>query len=173
MQLIGKEIVEEGIVTNFDPENAIQQQGVDVRLMRVNDVEGAGFIPAVGKTKLPEYKEHPLETHTDTDGTEHRVWFLPKGYYEVIMMEGCRTPKNRVWDLKSRSSVVRCMAQIVCGQFDGGFDTDHIGCFLRVDNPNGIFIEYGARVAQLRVHQSIETDRPYNGQYQNDKQRTS
>jgi deoxycytidine triphosphate deaminase len=48
-----------------------------------------------------------------------------------------------------------------------------MGCFLRVDNPEGIIIERGARIAQVRVHQSSEVENPYNGQYQNDKQRTS
>ena len=171
MQLTGKEIVQEGIIIGYDPENAVQQQGIDVRAMKFNRIIGAGFIPATGKTKLPQYEEIPLETHTDTDGVEHQIWFLQPGYYEVQFIEGCKTPVNRVFDLKSRSSVVRCASQIVCGQFDGGFNTDHMGCFLRVDNPEGIYIEYGARVAQVRVHQSEDVDNPYNGQFQNDKQR--
>ena len=173
MQLTGKEIVQEGIIINYDPENAIQQQGIDVRLMKVNKFAGVGYIPAFGKTKLPQYEEVVPESHVDTYGLEHNLWHLPKGYYEVIMMEGCKTPANRVFDLKSRSSVVRCGAEIVCGQFDGGFETDHMGCFLRVDNPEGIFIEQGARIAQVRVHQSEEVENLYNGQFQNDKQRTS
>lgn len=173
MQLTGKEIVQEGIITNYDTENAVQQQGIDVRLMRVNRFAGNGYIPAFGKTALPTYKEIEPEAHTDTYGVEHYLWHLPQGYYEVIMIEGCDTPANRVFDLKSRSSVVRCGAQIVCGQFDGGFKTDHMGCFLRVDNPEGIIIERGARIAQVRVHQSSEVENLYNGQFQNDKQRTS
>ena len=122
MQLTGKEIVQEGIITNYDSENAIQQQGVDVRLMKVNRFVGHGHIPAFGKTILPKYEEIVPETHVDTYDVEHRIWHLPKGYYEVVMMEGCKTPANRVFDLKSRSSLVRCGAQIVCGQFDGGFE---------------------------------------------------
>jgi len=168
MQLTGKEIVQEGIITGYDPENAIQQQGVDVRLMKINKLSGGGYIPANGKTNLPGYEEIP----TDIDVTEGEIWYLPKGYYEVQMMEGCKTPVNRVFDLKSRSSLVRCGAEIVCGQFDGGFETDHMGCFLRVDNPNGIVIGYGARIAQVRVHQSSDVDNPYNGQFQGDKQRS-
>lgn len=173
MQLTGKEIVQEEIITNYDSENAVQQQGIDVRLMRVNKFAGNGHIPAFGKTILPKYEEIVPEIHVDTYGLEHSIWFLPKGYYEVVMMEGCKTPANRVFDLKSRSSLVRCGAQIVCGQFDGGFETDHMGCFLRVDNPEGISIEMGARVAQVRVHQSSDVENLYNGQFQNDKQRTS
>lgn len=171
MQLTGKEIVQEGIITNYDEKNAVQQQGLDVRLMKVNKFKGNGFIPAIGKTQLPKYEEILPEVHTDADGEEHNIWYLPQGYYEVQMIEGCKTPINRVFDLKSRSSLVRCGAQIVCGQFDGGFNTDHIGCFLRVDNPEGIFIELGARVAQVRIHQSSDVDNPYDGQFQNDKQR--
>lgn len=171
MQLTGKEIVQEGIITGYDPENAVQQQGIDIRAMKFNKLEGSGMIPAHGKTNLPKYIEVPMELHTDANGQEVRLWHLAKGYYEVQFLEGCNTPKNRVFDLKSRSSVVRCGAQIVCGQFDGGFVTDHMGCFLRVDNPEGIFIEYGTRLAQVRVHTSSDVDNPYNGQFQNDKQR--
>lgn len=171
MQLTGKEIVQEGIITNFDEENAVQQQGIDLRILQINQFDGRGFIPAKGKTHLPNYQSIPTEEVVCTDGRTAEIWDLAPGYYEVIFMEGCKTPINRVFDLKSRSSVVRCGAQIVCGQFDGGFHTNNIGCFLRVHNPKGIIIEKGARLAQVRVHQSQDVDNPYNGQFQDDKQR--
>lgn len=189
MQLTGKQIVEEGLVTNYVPE-AIQQQGMDVRLMKVRrfgnhgsyDIDGPkwsknlqlneiGFIPARGKTKLPKSEEIEVWELGEFDGRMVKGWILEPGYYEVIFDEGCRMPNDRVMVLISRSSAVRCGAFIECGQFDAGFETDHMGCFLHVDER--IAIEEHARIAQLRftTTDKVESGSMYNGQWQNDKQR--
>lgn len=190
MQLTGKQIVEEGLVTNFVPE-AIQQQGMDVRLMKVRrfghraepgkDINGPkwernfhlediGFIPAQGKTKLPKSEEIIPQKYTRDDYT-FTGWVLEPGYYEVIFDEGVKMPNNRVMVLISRSSAVRCGAFIECGQFDAGFNTDHMGCFFKVEER--IAIEQHARIAQLRftTTEEVQSDDMYNGQWQNDKQR--
>lgn len=195
MQLTGKQIVEEGLVTNYVPE-AIQQQGMDVRLMKVRrfghyavcGIDGhkwkdspkwtknlqlneIGFIPARGKTVLPKSEEIEVDELGEFDGRMVKGWILEPGYYEVIFDEGCRMPNDRVMVLISRSSAVRCGAFIECGQFDAGFETDHMGCFLHVDER--IAIEEHARIAQLRftTTDKVEGGDMYNGQWQNDKQR--
>lgn len=159
MQLTGRQIVEEGIITNYVAE-AVQQQGIDIRLATVDKLGGAGTIPKLGKTKLPIY------TRIEPQGD---CWMLQPGYYQVTFFEGCRMPKNRVMVFISRSSLVRCGAQIVNGQFDAGFETDSMGCFLQVLNP--ICIEVGARIAQTRILETEDVENLYNGQYQHDKQR--
>lgn len=175
MQLTGKQIVEEGIITGYMPE-AVQQQGMDLRLDKVrrfgtesgpNMAFGLiGHIPADGKTRLP----YSTEVKPDIlNGKE--TFVLDPGYYEVIFDEGCKMPNNRVMVFITRSSGVRCGVEIICGQFDAGFHTDHMGCFLRVHERCAI--ERHARIAQTRITttEAVDSESMYNGQWQNDKQR--
>lgn len=163
MQLTGEQIVKNQIVTNHC-ESGIQQQGLDVRIDKVFQyIGGRGFIPLGGGTSLPKYHE--------IDVDEGNKFVLMPGYYEVEFIEGCKIPNNCAMYFKTRSSLVRCGSEIISGQFDGGFKTDKMGAFLRVEIP--IIIEKGARVAQMIVNETylVEEDKLYNGQWQNDKQR--
>lgn len=166
MQLTGKQIVAENIVTNVGMDS-VQQQGVDVRvenIYRIDDNSSGGYIPVTGKTRRPKMKE------IDVNETG-KYYYLPKGWYEVDLMEGCDINSNRVLNFKTRSSLVRCGAVVHSGQFDAGFATDKMGCFLHVIYP--ITIERGARIAQAIVHETydVEENNLYNGQWQGDKQR--
>lgn len=168
MQLTGKQIIERNIVTNHCAE-ALQQQGVDVRVSKVYKYAGGcdcGGIPARGKTILPRCVEVPPLPSRDED-----TWYLPAGYYELRLMEAVKIPNNVSLHFKTRSSLIRCGAIIHSGQFDAGFETDLAGCFLQVLWP--IYLQRGARVAQAICFETEEVDRDnlYNGQWQNDKQR--
>ena len=170
MQLTGKQIVSRGIITGFS-EAGIQQQGVDVRLREIvsftpNGILGKpGIVPATGKTTLRERVSLP----TNLEQGPHGAWYLEPGYYEVIVEEGCKMPDNAAMVFISRSSMVRNGAIIHCGQFDAGFETEHMGFFMQVLFP--IIIEKGARIAQTRVFETASVSNLYNGQWQNDKQR--
>ena len=165
MRLTGKQIAERGIVKGFCDE-AVQQQGIDVRIDKISVVDGRGIVPAVGKT---------IKAHTTNiewlNGDSEYVDLQP-GYYEVELMESCDIPKDAVLNYKTRSSLVRCGAIVHSGQFDGGFNTDKMGCFLEVLQP--ILIERRARIAQAVVDQSypVAHDNLYKRQCQNDNQRT-
>ena len=163
MQLTGKQIVERDILQNVCV-NGIQQQGIDVRLAKVHEVVGGtgGFVPATGKTQTPGAVEVACP-----DG----VYDLPTGYYEVTFEEGCKIPADCAMYFKTRSSLVRCGAEIRSGQFDGGFETDHMGAYLKVELP--IKIEKGARVAQAIINETypVEKEYLYDGQWQRDNQR--
>ena len=165
MRLTGKQIAERGIVKGFCNE-AVQQQGIDVRIDKISVVDGHGIVPAAGKT---------IKAHTTNiewlNGDSEYVDLQP-GYYEVELMESCDIPKDAVLNYKTRSSLVRCGAIVHSGQFDGGFNTDKMGCFLEVLQP--VLIERGARIAQAVVDESypVDDDKLYNGQWQNDNQRT-
>lgn len=159
MQLTGNQIVERGIVKGYVPE-AIQQQGVDVRVANVRELLGLGTVPAKGKTTLPTYVD------ANIDG---EMWTLRPGYYEIELMEGISMPDNAALTYKTRSSLVRCGAIVESGQFDAGFETTHAGCFLIVHRT--IQIERGARIAQAIVHESDPVTNTYEGQFQGDKQR--
>ena len=160
-QLTGNQIVERGIVIGYSPE-AIQQQGVDVRVANIKEILGTGMIPAEGKTTIPR---------TEDAGMNGNAWVLPPGYYEVELMEGIKMPANAALVFKTRSSLVRCGAIVESGQFDAGFETDKAGCFL--DVKRAIIIEKGARIAQAIVNETAEVTNTYNGQFQGDKQRKS
>lgn len=163
-QLTGKQIAERGIIKNFTTE-AVQQQGIDVRVSKVYTLEGTGIVPAQGKTSLPERVEIPTVNFSGNP-----TWTLAPGYYELDLMEGVDMPAEAAMYFKTRSSLVRCGAIIESGQFDAGFVTDKAGCFLIVHRT--ITIEQGARVAQAIVHTSESVDNMYDGQFQADQQRT-
>jgi deoxycytidine triphosphate deaminase len=165
MQLTGKQIVEEGIITNLT-EKAIQQQGVDIRIDIIRNVEGMGRIPKEGKTILPVYKE--IQPIKDEAG-EH--WTLFPGYYEIQFVEGCKIPSNRVMTIIQRSSLLRNGVIIRSSQYDAGFETEHMGTFMVVNNP--VIIEKGARIAQTIILETadVDEDKLYNGQWQRDNQR--
>jgi len=161
MQLTGKQIVERGIVSNFDELTAIQQQGVDVRIDKVyrNKFHAPGKVNISG-TKIPKYEEiQPV----------NGVFTLDPGYYEVQLIEAVHVPNNCSLHFKTRSSLVRCGALVHSGQFDAGFETETAGCFLQVIEP--INIERAARIAQALCFESAPVDNLYDGQWQNDKQR--
>lgn len=163
MQLTGKEIVEKGIIFNY-PEESVQQQGVDVRVKSISKVQctSPGVVPSQGKTKIPK---------TDFIQPINNIYNLQPGYYELVLEEGCAVPPNATLHFKTRSSLVRCGSQIFSGQFDAGFNTSNMGCFLYVTIP--INIEVGARVAQALVFETNIVDNLYDGQWQNDSQRTT
>ena len=164
MQLTGKNIIEKSIIKNACV-GGIQQQGIDLRvkeIFKVND-KSSGYIPETGKTLKPGTDEISLY--------DNKTYVLKPGYYEVEFIEGCDIPADATLHIKTRSSLVRCGAICHSGQFDGGFNTDNMGCFLHVILP--ISIDKGARVAQAIVFESepVETEHLYNGQWQGDKQR--
>ena len=167
MQLTGKQIAAEGIITGFDSENAIQQQGIDLRIIQINSIVGTGRIPKKGKTFLPSYKK--IELREAEEDSEVFYWHLEPGYYEIMFAEGCKMPNNRAMTLVQRSSLLRSGAIIRSSQFDAGFETDHMGTFMQVFNP--IEIEYEARVAQTLVMETAEVENTYTGQFQKDSQR--
>lgn len=159
MQLTGKQIAAEGIVYNYDAEKGIQQQGIDVRVAAIYHLIGAGEVGCKG-TKIPDAYEVM---------TCEGKYILDPGYYEVKLMEGVDVPNNATLHFKTRSSLVRCGAQVYSGQFDAGFNTEQAGCFIHVMRQ--IKIERHARIAQAIVFRSDEVDNTYDGQFQNDKQR--
>ena len=163
MQLTGKQITGKQIIYNYS-EEGVQQQGVDLRVKEIRKVNEkmSGYVPREGKTKIPT---------SDTIELFDDAYVLKPGYYEVTFEEGCSIPNNATLQIKTRSSLVRCGAICHSGQFDGGFHTENVGCFLHVILP--ISMAKGARLAQALVFESYEVDddKMYNGQWQNDKQR--
>ena len=182
MQLTGRQIIEEGIITGYCKEG-IQQAGVDLRLMQVNSLSEEGVIPKEGKTNLPEYWEIKDRYPNSEQNRSYAIyggpcgeilsaWHLMPGYYEIILEEGCKMPNNRAMTFVQRSSLLRCGCIIRSSQFDPGFETKHMGTFMQVFRP--VTIEKGARVCQTLVMETAEVAKEdlYQGQFNHDSQRT-
>lgn len=178
MNLTGKQLAEQGIITNVKEEN-ISQHGIDLNVIKIEKLSGQGFIPTVGKTKLVQYEEVELTSIVIGEQTfnESRFpievggWELAPGAYNVTFEQGCIIPADKMLLIRQRSSLLRNGVILHSSVFDAGFKTDRIGTIIVVINP--ITIEYGARIAQIYAHQWNEVENLYNGQYQNDAQRKS
>lgn|SRR5574344_230662 len=159
MQLTGKQIADQNIITGFQQEN-IQQVGIDCRLEYVNTLDSVGHIPLEGKTLLPVYREVKL-----VELANQLCWHLQPGYYEIGLVEGCKIPPNCMLLLKQRSSLKRCGAECESPVFDPGFETFRMGTFMRVNHE--IYIDYRARVCQAIVCETKgNVENLYQGQFQ-------
>lgn len=174
MQLSGKTIFDTHIVYNADAKHAIQQQGVDCRVKSIKaiDIEPGCKWSALGADDGQLGKifpdtfdagEHISFKEETVDG--HTIWTLFPGYYSIELMEGCDMPSDVAGEFRTRSTMVRMGCTVYSGQYDAGFSTDAMGCFLEVRLP--IRIEQGARIAQFVCYESEKVENLYNGSYQN------
>lgn len=173
--LNAQQIFDEGLLKLSETKGKAAQVGYDLTLKAVNKVGNRiggnmfkeGKIGKVlrDKTELTTYT--PVDT-IKLDGSEG--WLLHEGTYDITFWEGCKIPDNRVAFIKQRSSLWRNGTLINSPVFDPGFETDNMGTIMMVTEP--IFIEKDARVAQIYFHECLSAEM-YNGQWQNDKQRSS
>jgi deoxycytidine triphosphate deaminase len=169
MNLNGKQIVEQGIITKVVNDNCIQQVGVDLELIKVEQVLGGGFVPKEGKTQLAARIE--VKPEDQPNGTQ--LWFLEPGVYDITMAQGCKIPADQRLRIVQRSSFLRNGAILSSSMFDPGYATENIGTILHVKLP--MVIEVGARVGQAYVTSvnEVSSENLYNGQWQGDVQRNS
>jgi deoxycytidine triphosphate deaminase len=173
--LNAKQIVDEGLLLLENTHGKPAQVGYDLSLKAVQKIGtriGYNIFneSAVGKV-LKDKTELTKYTPKDSimlDGV--RGWLLHEGVFDITFNEGCKIPENRVAFIKQRSSLYRNGAIINSPVFDPGFETEYMGTLLYVHEP--IFIEVNARVAQIYFHECNGAEL-YNGQWQNDKQRSS
>jgi deoxycytidine triphosphate deaminase len=168
------QILDEGLLRLEHAQGKPAQVGFDLTLKQVNKIGNniEGNVYAGGKigkvlknsTQLTTYIPYAL---INLDGAHG--WLLYKGVYDITFNEGCKIPANRVAFIKQRSSLYRNGTIINSPVFDPGFETEFMGTLMYVHET--IFIEENARVAQIYFHE-CEPAELYNGQWQNDKQRT-
>jgi deoxycytidine triphosphate deaminase len=173
--LNAKQIVDEGLLLLETTQGKPAQVGYDLSLKSVQKIGNRiggnmfreGKIGKVLKSKTELTTYTPIES-IKLDGDEG--WLLHEGVYDITFNEGCKIPDNRVAFIKQRSSLYRNGAIINSPVFDPGFETEFMGTLLYVFEP--LFIEKDARVAQIYFHECNGAEL-YNGQWQNDKQRSS
>jgi deoxycytidine triphosphate deaminase len=168
--LNAKQIADEGLLLLEHTKGKPAQVGYDLSLKAVQKVGTSTTDGKIGKV-LKDRTELTTYSPTNTikvDGMEG--WLLYQGVYDITFNEGCKIPDNRVAFVKQRSSLYRNGAIINSPVFDPGFETQNMGTLLYVYET--IFIEKDARVAQIYFHECDPADK-YDGQWQNDKQRSS
>ncbi len=162
------QIVEKGLLKLEQSKGKKAQVGYDLSLqtvkqIRQNPQDKIGVV-LKDKTNLADYT---VTQKVQLDGS--MGWLLYPGTYEITFWEGCKLPADYVGLIRQRSSLLRNGTIIHSSVFDPGFETDFMGCVMRVNE--AIFIEEDARVAQIYFHECDEVSELYNGQWQNDKQR--
>jgi deoxycytidine triphosphate deaminase len=176
--LNAKQIVDEGLLLLENTQGKPAQVGYDLSLKAVQKVGnkiGGGVYNLSRGSRIGKVLKNKTELTTYTpantimlDGVEG--WLLHEGVYDITFNEGCKIPDNRVAFIKQRSSLYRNGAIINSPVFDPGFETEFMGTLVYVYET--IFIEKDARVAQIYFHECESADK-YDGQWQNDKQRSS
>ena len=173
--LNAKQILEEGLLQLQTAQGKPAQVGYDLTLKAVQKVGNSigGNFEFIGKIGKILKDKTELTTYTpispiNLDG--YRGWLLHEGVFDITFNEGCKIPENRVAFIKQRSSLYRNGAIINSPVFDPGFETANMGTILYVHET--LFIEENARVAQIYFHECNGAEL-YNGQWQNDKQRSS
>jgi deoxycytidine triphosphate deaminase len=172
MNLTGQQLIDQGIITNNPSNECIAQHGVDLCVEKIEHVIGTGFIPKEGKTTLAD--RIAIQTQlVEKPNSEEMVecFLLEPGTYDFTFAQGCKVPVDQRLDVIQRSSLSRNGVFIRSAVFDAGFETNNIGTMVQVNRP--IYIEKGARVAQILAIASNVVDKPYEGQWQGDKQRKS
>jgi deoxycytidine triphosphate deaminase len=162
------QIVEKGLLKLEQSKGKKAQVGYDLSLqtvkkIRQNPQDKFGIV-LQNKTNLADYTE---TEKVQLDG--NMGWLLYPGTYEITFWEGCKLPADYVGLIRQRSSLLRNGTIIHSSVFDPGFETEFMGCVMRVNET--IFIEEDTRVAQIYFHQCDEVSILYDGQWQNDKQR--
>jgi deoxycytidine triphosphate deaminase len=176
--LNAKQIIDEGLLLLEHTQGKPAQVGYDLSLKAVQKIGnkiGGGVYNLSRGSKIGKVLKNKTELTTYTsldtimlDGDEG--WLLHEGVYDITFNEGCKIPDNRVAFIKQRSSLYRNGAIINSPVFDPGFETEFMGTLVYVYET--VFIEKNARVAQIYFHE-CEPAEKYDGQWQNDKQRSS
>jgi dUTP pyrophosphatase len=156
--LSGEEIVRGRIVGLADQ---AQPNGVDLSLDAVWRFAGAGALGRANQDRvLPAHTELPF----DTSG-----WLeLPPGAYGTRYAEWVEVPLDCGALCFPRSSLLRMGVHVPTAVWDAGYGGRGEG-LLVVNNPHGVRLQHGARIAQLVVFRLTEPAAAgYAGRYQHE-----
>lgn len=136
----------------------IQQNGIDLRICKVERVTGIYHLGKNGNLVNPTFTEI-------LPGDDGFFFFDPNCFYNITFMEDCFIPSGMCAQVIHRSSLNRHVGVVFSGLMDSGFcSKGGCGAVFRPQLP--CKIEYGTRVAQI-IFDTGEEATLYNGQYQN------
>lgn len=149
------------------------QCGVDLSVRSVSKFNTAGYV-LKDKTFASSTLKIEKENFIAPNGKEIIGYYLTPGTYELELNEGCKLGPNDTAMIVVRSSLNRGATAAYSGLYDPGFDTQNndevLPMHLRitVDNPNGLYLEENARVAQIVIFEN-ENTKIYDGQWAHGK----
>ena len=126
------QIVEKGLLKLEQSKGKKAQVGYDLSLqtvkqIRQNPQDKIGVV-LKDKTNLADYT---VTQKVQLDGS--MGWLLYPGTYEITFWEGCKLPSDYVGLIRQRSSLLRNGTIIHSSVFDPGFETEFMGCVMRVN----------------------------------------
>jgi deoxycytidine triphosphate deaminase len=132
------------------------QVGIDLTVCDIKSMHGGALLK--DKTELQPYATKALDTFDGKEG-----WYLISGHaYSVTFDQGVELTTTTMGWVIHRSSLLRMGWTCLSGIYDPSFKVDQMGAVL-MGNCN-IFIEKGARIAQLVLSECAEAD-AYRGQW--------
>ena len=145
------------VVDDNNPENQIQQVGIDLRLIKAYKIAGPAEFYVSKKTIKPELVELPIN--------DNCYLFKAGEQYAIDFIEDVIIPSDMAALIINRSTVNRFSGTITSGVFDPGFRSKG-GCGAIFRPTYTTKIEVGFRMAQI-VFYSASSASLYAGQYQN------
>jgi len=146
-------------------EAQLTPNGFDLTAGKVFEFDTPGALDFSNKErKLPEGKA--LLPQKENPQDKFGWWHIKPGVYKIITNETVNLPKDLIGIAFSRSSLLRMGAFTQNGVWDAGF-SGRSEFILVVGNPFGIRLKENARVIQLMFTKITETERGYEGVFQN------
>lgn len=157
--LSGEEIVQAGLLS-VEPSH-VQPNGIDLSLDAVWRLVGAGVL---GRSNADRRLPSRDELAFDAEG-----WLeLSPGSYGIRYGEWVALPEDRSALCFPRSSLLRMGLHVPTAVWDAGYAGRGEG-LLQVNNPHGVRLQQGARIAQLVVFRlSQRALSGYAGTYQHE-----
>ncbi|RMF90673.1 MAG: dCTP deaminase [Methanobacteriota archaeon] len=140
----------QNLIEGYLPE-AVQGAGVDLRIHRLYELRGGGFIGREER-RLPEVVEQSFT-------------LKPGQYYLLSTMERVNMPEDLVAFMFNRSSLFRCGASLRTAVIDPGYHGE-LTVGIKNEGTEEIHLEEGARVLQLVFALVKGGTRRYEGRYQ-------
>jgi dUTP pyrophosphatase len=159
-------IAENGLVSGcIDLDTQLTPNGIDLTISQVWRFAGPGALDFSNKERvLPEYER--IEPQKKKENDTHGWWHLAQGAYKVVTNETVNLPRDLIGIAFPRSSLLRMGMFTQTGVWDAGFQ-GRSEFILLVENPAGARVKQNARVVQLMFTRITETERGYDGKYQN------
>ncbi len=146
------------IITDItDPNCALQQNGIDLRL------DDAALAAGCTNFFVDKKRDRRCDYHQVFINSDNTFNFQPGKQYSLDFMEWIEVPENMAAYLFLRSSVNRFSGTVFTGLWDAGFKGRLGGIFRPSVLTN---VERGFRMAQVVFFYS-DSYRTYEGQYQN------
>ena len=163
---IEKLIKEKKLLEGYiDLEKQLTPNGFDMTVAKIFEFIGRGAVDFSNKErKIPECREL-IPVKADV-ADKYGWWLLPKGAYKVMTNEKVNMPGDMTALAFTRTTLLRMGAFTQNGVWDAGF-SGKSEFILVVENLSGIRIKQNARVVQLVFEKIKDTEKLYNGIFQN------